>query len=152
MWGEGKYMKTVKLIIGTIAGLYALAALIVFTLNLYTGRLHFNSSDAFSIAAAQIACFFIPLTIAILCFSKNGFRPEVKEVSSSSSFGKVISIVQIFICYLPILGLLVSSFSLAINRKISGWSKIMSWIGFIISIIITLLMLVSIVLALTIKQ
>ena len=104
-------MKTVKLIIGTIAGLYALAALIVFTLNLYTGRLHFNSSDAFSIAAAQIACFFIPLTIAILCFSKNGFRPEVKEVSSSSSFGKVISIVQIFICYLPILGLLVSSFS-----------------------------------------
>ena len=76
-------MKTVKLIIGTIAGLYALAALIVFTLNLYTGRLHFNSSDAFSIAAAQIACFFIPLTIAILCFSKNGFRPEVKEVSSN---------------------------------------------------------------------
>jgi ABC-type proline/glycine betaine transport system permease subunit len=144
-------MKIAKLIVGTIASLYALAQFIAFSADLFSGRLVFDSANAFSLLGARLFAFCIGLLIAIICFRKAGATSAIKDVSSSASFGKTIAVIQLFVCFLPILGLVTSSVALAINWRAQGWPKVVSWIGTSISILITLFLVLCIVLAATVK-
>jgi hypothetical protein len=145
-------MKIAKLVIGTLAALYALAQLLTFLADLAAARIAFDSANAYGLIGGRLLGFTLALIIAILCFRKAGAKPALKEVSSSDSFAQTLAVIQLFVCFLPFLGVITSSAALALNWKKRGWAKITSWIGASISLLITAAVIFCLILAAMVKK
>lgn len=55
----------------------------------------------------------------------------------SSLFGRIFAVLSVPISLLPFIGLGVAAVALWLNRRVAGWPRTMSWIGAILSAIVS---------------
>ena len=65
-------------------------------------------------------------------------QPEATE--RGNSFSRAIAVVQILAFWIPVAGTFVCAAGLALNWRVVGWPKILCWVGLVLSLPLTILM------------